>query len=168
MHLPGSIKKFCALSARDQALFTASFFLLGLIRLSLLCLPLKAIIPRLGLWNSEPQPMSAPDIHGQELFCNLVRLIELASRHTPWQSRCLVQSICLAIFLNWYELPYILNIGIVQLGAQSNPRALSAHAWVSTGKQIASWDSDHTEYALVCQFFSRRTPEHTSLQSPTH
>jgi hypothetical protein len=130
-------------------------------------LPFKMIAARLGIPEKSSQLTGSPGIDNRELFCDLVRVIELASRHTPWQSRCLVQSICLILFLKLYRLPYTLCIGLTRLAAPDNQGTMAAHAWVMAGEQIASWNSDHMAYVPVCQFVSRRIAMNAALQFPT-
>ena len=167
-HLPGSISKYLQLSLRDQWLFAVTYVLLGLIRFSLLYFPFKMIAPRLGAQAKSAQPTSFPGTDSQELFCSLVRVIEQAGRHTPWQSRCLVQSVCLALFLIMYRIPYALCIGMMPLTGPDKQKSMAAHAWVVAGEQIASWGSDHTEYIPVCRFVSRRIAINTAPQFPTY
>ncbi len=161
------IRKFSHLPSRDQRLFMFVYVLLGLIRISLLCLPFKLVAKRLGAMEHRTIPVASPGISDQKLFRDLVQVIELASKHTPWQSKCLVQSICLVFLLNRCRIPYMLCIGMLQSASPGNQKTLAAHAWVTAGEQIASWNSDHSEYAPVCRFVSRRIVMSTSLQVPS-
>jgi hypothetical protein len=81
------------------------------------------------------------------------RLVAVAARFTPWQSRCLTQVLVAQRLLAKRNIP-----GQFQLGVQRDsdsiidPAGFSAHAWLQCGDVIVNGAAGHERFTVVSSF----------------
>lgn len=74
--------------------------------------------------------------------------IELMSRFTPWESKCLVQAITGKLFLRQRKLENTLYLGVAKIQEES----LIAHAWLRSGDDIVTGVCDSKKFTVVAMF----------------
>ena len=74
--------------------------------------------------------------------------IELMSRYTPWESKCLVQAITGKLFLRQRRIENTLYLGV----AKTQEESLIAHAWLRSGDDIVTGVCDSKEFTVVAKF----------------
>ncbi len=70
------------------------------------------------------------------------------SQFTPWESKCLVQSISAQIVLRLIKIPYTLYLGL----AKDESNKLVAHAWLRCGGLIVTGGREKERFIAVAQF----------------
>ena len=100
------------------------------------------------------------------------RITEQTARHTPWQSKCLVQAMMARCLLAYYGIPYVLYLGVAKSTAihgtgEIENSDLIAHAWLSVGPAIITGNDGHRAFTIVSTFVA---PEvmNSSLCKDTH
>lgn len=127
MNLLSHVAKFFQCSWQEQLLLLYTLALLGIVRLIILFVPFRYIAPYLGQHMVE-SPYGDP---GDYVFVRRVGwAIEIMSRYTPWESKCLVQAITGKILLRHRRLDNTLYLG----AARDQNSALEAHAWLRSGR----------------------------------
>lgn len=102
---------------------------MGVVRLAILCLPFRFLSAVLGKYMQE-SPVT--EDNGKLLAAKRIgRLIETASRYTPWESKCLVQAIVGKLMLRRRGVANTLYLGTAREGQR-----LVAHAWLRCGDVI--------------------------------
>lgn len=67
-------------------------------------------------------------------------------RHTPWQSKCLVQALIAQHLLKKHQIPSTLYLGVGKVGEE-----MIAHAWLRSGEYYLTGGCGEG-YALVAKF----------------
>lgn len=126
------LRKFFALSPGERGCLLEAAFWLGLARLALLVLPFRRLAPLL-----ERHMAQSPKDGGAASAETLDRLswaLAAASRHLPWEFKCLPLALAGKAMLRRRGLPSTLYLGL----AKSGEAGLQAHAWLRCGARIRS------------------------------
>lgn len=138
------VAKFFQCSWKEQLLLLYTLVLLGIVRLNVLFVPFRYVTPYLGQHMGE----SPYDDPGDYAFVRRVRwAIDIMSRHTPWESKCLVQAITGKILLRHRRLDNTLYLGV----ARDQDSALKAHAWLRSGRYAVTGGCGET-FTIVAKF----------------
>ncbi|MDD2856973.1 MAG: lasso peptide biosynthesis B2 protein, partial [Desulfuromonadaceae bacterium] len=80
--------------------------------------------------------------------------VETMARHTPWQSRCLVQALSA-----WWMLSRRGVRGTVYFGvaAAETGAAFNAHAWLRCGSRIVTGGPNHESFRVLSYFSKGRS-----------
>ncbi len=130
------IKKFAELGASRQKLLARIWLLLAGTRLRLLRKGLSHFTAGLTLHRTTPAVAPVP---GDQLAqaIELGRLVSIAARYTPWQSRCLTQVLVLQQLLEQRQIPGHFSLG-VRRGSGAAEESFNAHAWLQCGNTIVN------------------------------
>ena len=139
------IKLIFTFSIEDKLLFTEAFFLTGLMRYKILNVPFNKLKIQLGDYNKE----SEEEISSEEykIVMKIRNAVVNTSRHTPWESLCLVQSMTVQKMLNKRSISSTLYLGV----NKDSDNNMSAHSWIRCGKIFVT-GGDGTGYATVAKF----------------
>ncbi len=130
----------------------AIFFLLGVARMSVLCVPFRYLAGIMGKYSRNIQVSTLPDRRQVNLAWKFGTLIRKIADRTPWKSNCLAQALA-AIPLLWlFGLPYALFFGLAK---EKENDGLRAHAWVTVGRVAVTGGHNDEEFAVVSTFLSR-------------
>jgi hypothetical protein len=92
---------------------------------------------------------SPEDDPGKEEYIRRISwAIDVLSRRTPWESKCLVQAITAKILLRRKLLPNTLYLGVAKDGNDK----MIAHAWTRTGCRIVTGGYGLDAYTVVATF----------------
>jgi hypothetical protein len=142
------LQRLRKLSWKMNLLLFVSFFLMGLVRCSIIIVPFKYLSPLLGENNSSTSTEVKHDV--LKRAAKIGWCIEKMSRFTPWESKCLVTAMTAQILLRVIGIPSTLYLGM----AKDTSNQLIAHAWLRCGNLILTGASVHKDFKMVAQFAS--------------
>lgn len=138
--------KFIGLSWWEKRLFVEAFCLTGVVRLAVLALPFRWLTPFLGQHMRE-SPMEEDIVKLAEAR-RIGLMVEKASRHTVWESKCLVQAIVCKIMLRRRGIANTLYLGV----GKDEKKILVAHAWLRCGGKILTGGQGVEHFTIVGKF----------------
>lgn len=124
MPIRRKIASFRRHRVRDQLMIVEAVMTLGIARMLVLALPLRALVPWL---SRSPDGASADDL----LIRRVPRAVTIAARNVPWNAVCLPQAIAAKAMLAQRG-----HGSAFHLGATIENEKLSAHAWLTTGAVV--------------------------------
>lgn len=140
------LKKLSQLSRTDFFLYLKVFCLTGFVRMFILILPFKWIAKYLGDQGTE-SPREEDPVK-LEASRKIGRTIERISRHTVWESKCLVQAITGKILLRQIDIANTLYLGV----RKNEKNELLAHAWLRVGSAVITGRQVMKEFKTVSCF----------------
>lgn len=123
-----------------------ALFWLGIARLIILSLPFRWVAPYLGQRMTESSLDDLPDNPHQ--LKQVAWAVNTMSRHTPWQSNCLVRAMAAKRMLQSRKIVSTLYLGVTR----SNPKVLEAHAWLRSGSIYLTGGQGHKHFTVVAMF----------------
>ena len=144
------IKKFILLDPGKQLLLLRIWLLLAWARLRLLCKGFSHFTAGLTLHRTMPATACIPRKQLEQAI-ELGRLVGIAARYTPWQSRCLTQVLVLQRLLEQRQIPGFFSLGVRKAGGEEE-KPLNAHAWLQCGDTIVSGASPDRSYTTLSTF----------------
>ncbi|MDQ6422373.1 lasso peptide biosynthesis B2 protein [Paenibacillus sp. LHD-117] len=139
------IRTFLSLDRHTVLLFIEAFLFLGLAKLQLLRTFAK-VAPKLGS-KTEETSLQCDDKHIQTLK-RVRSAISVMSRHTFWDSKCLVQAMAGMKMLERRDIPSTLYLGT----ARDENGKLIAHAWLRSGSLYVSGSEVMNKFVVVEKF----------------
>nr|WP_233167361.1 lasso peptide biosynthesis B2 protein [Paenibacillus roseus] len=128
-----------------KRLLLEAYFYLGWARI-LKALPFSRIAPALGEHMAEtteqPQPAQIPVLR------EVSYAVQLMSRHTWWESQCMVKAIAAMRMLERRKIESTLYLG---MGRDEKGR-LVAHAWLRSGPIVITGAEGRERYTCVAKF----------------
>jgi len=139
------IIKYFRCSWTDKLLLLYIVILLAIVRLLLLLVPFRYITVWLGKHMEE-----SPYIDENEnTFINRVGwAIQVVSKYTPWESKCLVQAITGKILLRHKRLQNTMYLGV----AKDREEQMIAHAWLRSGNKLVTGGCNSSMFTVVAKF----------------
>jgi hypothetical protein len=142
------IKKFFSLDIFKQLLFLEAFIMLGWAR-CLKMLKFNKLTKRLKLDLHETK---FEGIAGNErVIAEISEAIDIMSRHTIWESMCLVRAIAGMKMLERRKVSSTLYLGT----GKNAKGELIAHAWLRSGDQFVTGGEEKENFTVV-GIFSRK------------
>lgn len=140
------LNKFFALSAADRTFLLEAVFWLGLARLAILMLPFRWIAPLLGtnMAQTPPTAAAAPE----DILDRISWALTTASRHLPWECKCLARAMAGKAMLRRRGLASTLYLGL----AKDVDATLLAHAWLRCGNRIITGETEMAEFRTIATF----------------
>lgn len=138
------IKKFIQLESQRRYLLLEAFFYLGRARY-LKLLPFEKVAPSLGEQSVETSICSSVN---EKMVKDVSFAVIKASKHTFWDSSCLVQAIAATKMLNKRKIETTLYMGI----ARDENGEMIAHAWVRSGSLFVTGAETMNQFTIVKTF----------------
>ncbi len=136
------------LDARTLRLYVEACFYLGYARLQMLR-PFAKVAPGLGVKTEEtPANCEAEQIR---TLRQITSAIHIASKYTPWDSKCLVRAIAAMKMLERRRLASTLYLGT----AKDEGGKLIAHAWLRSGPLYISGADVMHQFTVIEKFANR-------------
>lgn len=145
------VKKFLSLKLKDKGLIIGVFFLTGIIRFIILTIPFKYFSKYLGVLNKESSYMLTEEQYSEAKRIALA--ISRVSKHTIWESKCLVQSMTAQILLNLKNIENTLYLGVAK--DKSNGKMV-AHSWIRCGDFFVTGGNGQN-FSTVARFMKKGT-----------
>jgi hypothetical protein len=127
---------------------TEAFWSLAWARL-LVALPFRWVAPSLGA-SSRETPGEAPGCDRNELL-KIAAALHRISRHTPWDSRCIVRAIAAMRMLERRGMESTLYLGT----AKDAGGRMVAHAWLRCGSFYVTGAEEMRKFTVVAKFAKR-------------
>ena len=140
------LRKFLRLSSFDCRLFVEAAIWLGIARLAVLVVPFRRIAPFLGRHMAE-SPQTTESEH-KEIAERISWVVQTASRHMPWECKCLTQAIAGKGMFKRRGLRTTLYLGVAKDGDEN----LKAHAWLRSDDIIVTGARGMDQCAVVSTF----------------
>jgi hypothetical protein len=143
--------QFARLASAEKVIFSLAFALLGVGRLMVWL----RLFRRPAVWfggspghSGYSHLLVAEQLRQAE---QIGRLVRLAARHTPWQSKCLVQAVAARTLLCCRRIPSTVYLGV----AKSPLHGMQAHAWVTAGSVHVTGNDGSRNFTTIAAFTSR-------------
>lgn len=138
-------RNFVRRSRFEQAWFLPCWLLLGICRLVILVFPFRRLAPWLGMPIGAVAWVPLVSLDTEASAFSIARVIQMASRYTPWNSNCFPQALTAKVMLKLYGIPYSLFFG-VDTKARTG---IAAHAWVVAGKVRVTGGEGFGKFTVV-------------------
>lgn len=143
--LTKKLRAWLALDLRTILLFIEAFYFLALAKLQLKQ-AFARVAPTLGTQTAETA------LHGDKRHDPTLKQIRsslsIMSRHTFWESKCLVQAVAGMRMLERRSIPSTLYLGT----SKDDNGKLIAHAWLRSGSIYISGSEGMRRYSVVEKF----------------
>lgn len=139
----------------DVLLAGEAWTLLGITRAMLLVVPFRRLMPALGM-RLAPDTSAAAE-PTQRVGSDTPKIgrvawaIDAAVRRSPWEAKCLAQSLTGATMLRLRREPATVFFGVRPASAAEN-REMTAHSWLVSDGRIVTGAAGHEEYAVVAVY----------------
>lgn len=148
------IHLFPCMTFTEIRLFLETFFQLGMAR-SLIALPFSRISPILGKHMDEtPQNSNLSSVQIQQVK-NIRHAIEVVSKYTFWESKCMVKAITAMFMLKRRGIESTLY-----LGTAKEKGNLTAHAWLRSGDFYVTGSDVMKKFTVVAKFAKKNGGEY--------
>jgi Transglutaminase-like superfamily len=139
------LRKFLVLPAGQKRFLLEALLYLGLARI-LKALPFSRIVPVLGKPMTESPLLHDPA--NETLIRQISRAVRIMSRHTVWESQCLVRAIAAKKMLERRKIESTLYLGT----ARDKQGQLIAHAWLRSGPFYLTGAEEMNHFTTVAIF----------------
>lgn len=148
------IRLFTCMTFTEIRLFLETFFLLGMARF-LIALPFSRISPFLGKYMDEtPLDSNLSSVQIQQVK-NIRHAIDVISKYTFWESKCLVKAITAMIMLKKRGIESTLYLGTAKEKGE-----LTAHAWLRSGDFYVTGSDVMKKFTVVAKFAKKKGGEY--------
>lgn len=145
------VRKFLSLDAKTMIVFLEAFYYLGWSRFLVLLFPFSKIAPSLG---EQMQETPNAQIHwNNEAMRTVHYAIQVMSKHTFWESKCLVKAIAALKMLENRQIESTLYLGT----ARDESGKMIAHAWLRSGPFYITGAEGMERFVVVGKFAKRIT-----------
>jgi hypothetical protein len=141
------LHKFFSLGPRRQGLLLQAWCLLGVTRLHLSRRGFSHFTAGLDRAAGE---VPAPQVSAEQLVraSELGRLVAVAARYTPWESKCLTQVLVLQRLLYRRNIPGAFCLGV----RRRDSVGIDAHAWLYCDAAVVNGASEDLPFAALSTF----------------
>ena len=137
---------FIKLDNRLKIKYGKTFIYTGCARAFILFVPFNKLRKRMGKVKEEsPEEV---DINTYMEARNVSEIVSIVSRHTPWESKCLVQALTAQKLLKEKEISTTLYLGV----KKDRDNNMLAHAWLRCGEYYVTGGANKDGYAVVAKF----------------
>ena len=141
------LRNFWRLPGTDRWLLIEAALFAALARMAILTLPFRWFAPWLGR-HGEANDGTDETTEAEPVRHRVGRAVQLAGRHTPWQSKCLVQAIAARLMLGRRGVA-----GTIYLGLAKDPDGqMKAHAWLQSGDTIVTGRNGMSRFTVLSSF----------------
>ncbi len=126
--------------------YVKTFIYTGGARAFILFVPFNKLRKRMGKVKEESS--EEVDINTYREARNVSEIVSIVSRHTPWESKCLVQALAAQKLLKEKEISTTLYLGV----KKDKNNNMLAHAWLRCGRYYVTGGANKDGYAVVAKF----------------
>lgn len=139
-------KAFFSLEWKTLLLFIEAAFYLGSVRIQLLYFPFSKISSSLGVAMKETEFAYIQQNH--KILSNVNYAIDVMSRNTFWETKCLVRAIAAMKMLENRKISSTLYLGT----AKDTAGKLIAHAWLRSGSLYVTGAEEMMKFTITGKF----------------
>lgn len=144
--LAKKVNTFASIGNGRRLRFLQAFIYTGIYRAFILFVPFSKLKKRMGNHNNE-SPMEV-DIVSYRVAREVRWAVTQAARHTPWESKCLVQALTAKRMMKNKGIPTTIYLGV----KKNNDNEMIAHAWIRCGSYYITGGHNRVGYAVVAKF----------------
>ena len=148
MNIIRKTRNFLSLDLANMCLLLEAFWYLGWARI-LKSIPFTKVAPTLGEKMSETGYIQISD--QMEMIKRVSQAIEIMSRNTWWESKCLVMAIAGMKMLERRKIESTLYMGV----SRDTGGKMTAHAWLRSGSFYVTGAAGMERYTVVAKFAKR-------------
>lgn len=138
------VKRF--VKSKNKSLIIKTLFLTAIVRSVILFVPFKKIKKHLGISGQESDKVSLYD--PDKMIIRIKRVVNKLSKHTPWQSKCLVKAMVAQHLLFKHNFETTLYLGV----GKTNKEEMAAHAWLRCGDIYVTGYEEMHNFVEVARF----------------
>lgn len=156
-----SLKNFNRLKLRDKLLIFRVFILTAIIRSAMLIIPFKNLRKCMGELNKESSLNISDEKYkiARRISSSIIKV----SKYTPWESKCLVQSLTAQYLLSCSNIESTLYLGVsrenniktenqdITNNKENKKSDLIAHSWIRSGSFYVT-GGEGKNFATVAKF----------------
>lgn len=143
------MKNLLKLSWSDKKLYACIFLLTGYYRRRILKTSFSDIAVNMGSLNQVND--SEANQNQIEVIMKYKIAIERVSRHTIWESKCLVKALVLQKLMTKHQINHTIYFGL----AKNDQNEMIAHAWVKCGDVVVIGGQNSKSYSTIATFGSK-------------
>ena len=136
-------QNFILAPADDKALFVQALIWSIKVRFYMVFLPFRYYKGLLGKMQTEA--VNTVAVNDMPPILKIKTIVSAVCRHTPWESKCLVEAVVCKKLLQQRGIETTLYLGILTDGN----KGLKAHAWLKLGSTILTGARGHKKYKVV-------------------
>lgn len=138
-------KTFLEIDLHSKIMFCKAFLLCGFYRFIILYISFNKIKKLLGEKGKEcPKQIKRENY---EIAKKIGFIVSLASKHTPWESKCLVQAMTAQKLLNDKGIESTLYLGV-----SKDVDNMVAHSWLRCGELFVTGGNGDLKYTRINYF----------------
>ncbi|WP_226645700.1 lasso peptide biosynthesis B2 protein [Mesobacillus subterraneus] len=141
------------LNNSERLLFMEAIIYLAWARV-LKLFPFKKVSPMLGTYMDESSFQEDFSVYGT--IRKISNAIQIMSRYTPWESKCLVRAVAGMKMLQRRGINSTLYLGT----AKDETGKLIAHAWLRSGSYYVSGAEEMNRFTVVSKFSNKNNIEY--------
>lgn len=130
-------------------LFLEAYATLAVIRLAMQLFPFERLTRSLVQKSNKDWISLLPNDTMQSCL-TISRSICRAANNTPWESACLVQSLCALQMLQRRGIGGIFYLGVMK--GDNTKEKMKAHAWSEAGGKILTGGAGHESYTVIAVY----------------
>lgn len=123
-------------------------------RFAQVCLPFRWVSHQLGTQQGKVQFCTIVTATQLHRAIKTGHFIENVCNRTPWKAECMIKAQILRRYLDRYQIPYVLHLGLAKK-KESPEGKLLAHAWVNVGPYAVVGGEGHQQFAIISSYVSR-------------
>lgn len=139
-------RTFIKLDNKLKIKYGKAFIYTGCARAFILFVPFNKLRKRIGKVKEESS--EEVDINTYREARGVAEVVNIISRHTPWESKCLVQALTAQKLLKEKEISTTLYLGI----KKDKDNNMLAHAWLRCGQYYVTGGANKDGYVVVANF----------------
>ncbi|WBW98966.1 lasso peptide biosynthesis B2 protein [Oceanirhabdus sp. W0125-5] len=140
------LKTFLTIDRRYKISFVKAYIYTGIVRFLILFIPFKKLSRIIGK-SKEESPMKVND-EAYRIAKEVRWVVTKAAMHTPWESKCLVQSITAQKMMKEKGISTTLYLGV----KKNSKGDMTAHSWIRCGEYYITGGSNEEGYGVVAKF----------------
>jgi hypothetical protein len=139
-------RRFIKLSSQEKLLFVKVFFITGIVRFAILNMEFSKLKSRLGQDNQESSKVTS--IENYKYIEEVKKAVLRVAKYTPWESKCLVQSITVQYLLKKRDISSTIYLGV----NKEKGNKMLAHAWIRCGEITVTGGEISNHFKVVAKF----------------
>lgn len=139
-------RTFLKLDFNIKIRFFKAFIYTGIARAFILFVPFNKLKKHMGKVRVESPNEVDRDTY--IIVRHISEVIERVSRHTPWESKCLVKALTVQRLLKESGISSTIYLGV----RKDSNNNMMAHAWIRCGQYFLTGGAIRDQYAVVAKF----------------
>lgn len=141
------VRQYLKLDKGEKKLYKTVYILTAYYRFRILYTPFSKLAEKMGKLNSDN--LKALEYEQVDTAKLIKRAVQRISKHTIWESKCLVQALVGQKLMTRAGINHTLYLGLAKRDKET-----IAHAWLSCGEEVIIGGYDISQYSVIAKFGS--------------